>query len=71
MAKLVWICMYEIHVNETIYISGKKTANKLRNKMPNIKDKTVLNNIAVLQIWRAFYIFTFTHFKMTMIFTKS
>lgn len=47
--------------------------NKLRNKMPNIKIKTVLylNNIAVLQIWRAFYIFTFTHFKMTMIFTKS
>lgn len=63
--------MYEIHVNERIYISGKKTANKSRNKMPNIKNKTVLNNIAVLQIWRAFYIFTFTHFKMTMIFTKS
>lgn len=50
--------MYEIHVNERIYISGKKTLNKLRNKMPNIKNKTVLclNNIAVLQIWRAFYI---------------
>lgn len=52
---------------------GKKPVNKLRNKMPNIKIKTVLylNNIAVVQIWRAFYIFTFTHFKMTMIFTKS
>lgn len=48
MVKLVWICMYEIYVNERIYILGKKIVNKLCNKMLNIKNKIVLNNIVVL-----------------------
>lgn len=29
MTKLVWICMYEIHGYERIYISGKKTRKQI------------------------------------------